>query len=173
MPDISKITLPDGVTYDIKDTVARQAMGGGINLIEGETTTPLQDGSTTNPIIVDGESYTAKKNDAVFYGNKELVFDGAKWHEFGDMTGLGALAQKDSASGSYTPNGTITGGAVSLSYTTVNSINNVGSLPTLTATVENEILTIAFNQGSLPTKGTDTSVATGVQTFTQPTFSGT
>lgn len=28
MPDISKITLPDGVTYDIKDTVARGGGGG-------------------------------------------------------------------------------------------------------------------------------------------------
>lgn len=29
MADISKITMPNGVTYDIKDTVARQGGGGG------------------------------------------------------------------------------------------------------------------------------------------------
>ena len=27
-------------------------------------------------------------NLAVFYGKKEFVFDGTKWHEFGDLTGL-------------------------------------------------------------------------------------
>lgn len=29
MADISQITMPDGTTYNIKDTVARQSGGGG------------------------------------------------------------------------------------------------------------------------------------------------
>ena len=59
--------------------------GDSIELIKikGETTTPLTDGATTNPIIIDGQSYTAKENDAVFYNMKEFVFDGLRWHEFG------------------------------------------------------------------------------------------
>lgn len=67
---------------------------GGI-ILKGETTTPLTDDATTNPITIDGASYTAQMNDAVFYGNKEFVFDGTKWHEFGDMSGLGTAAQKN------------------------------------------------------------------------------
>lgn len=59
----------------------------GVSLI-GETSTALTDNSTTNPIIVDGESYTAQPNDAVIYGHKEFLFDGTKWHEFGDLSGL-------------------------------------------------------------------------------------
>ena len=106
MADISKITLPSGTTYDIKDAVARSAIGGAI-IIRGTTTTALTDEATTNPIQINGESYTAVANDAVFYGKKEFVFDGTYWHEFGDMSGLGALATKDSASGSYTPAGTV------------------------------------------------------------------
>ena len=106
MADISKITLPSGTTYDIKDATARAALGGAI-IIRGTTTTALTDEATTNPITIDGNSYTAVANDAVFYGKKEFVFDGTKWHEFGDMSGLGALATKDSASGSYTPAGTV------------------------------------------------------------------
>lgn len=51
--------------------------------IKGETTTPLTDGATTNPIMIDGQPYMAKENDAVFYNMKEYVFDGTKWHEFG------------------------------------------------------------------------------------------
>lgn len=107
MADISKITLPSGTTYDIKDAVARAAVGGAI-IIRGTTTTALTDEATTNPITIDNESYTAVANDAVFYQKKEFVFDGTKWHEFGDMSGLGALATKDSASGSYTPAGSVT-----------------------------------------------------------------
>lgn len=60
---------------------------GGIILV-GETTTQLVDNATTNPITVDGQSYTAQPNDAVIYGNKEFLFDGTKWHEFGDLSGL-------------------------------------------------------------------------------------
>lgn len=63
----------------------------GIILV-GETTTQLVDEATTNPIAVDGESYTAQPNDAVIYGSKEFLFDGTKWHEFGDLSGL---ASKD------------------------------------------------------------------------------
>lgn len=64
---------------------------GGIILI-GETTTVLADEATTNPIIVNGSSYMAQPNDAVIYGSKEFLFDGTKWHEFGDLSGL---ASKD------------------------------------------------------------------------------
>jgi len=64
---------------------------GGIVLV-GETTTALTDEATTNPITVDGQSYTAQPNDAVIYGSKEFLFDGTKWHEFGDLSGL---ASKD------------------------------------------------------------------------------
>lgn len=93
MADISKLKI-DGTTYDIKDTTARATMSGAI-LILGATTTALVDEATTNPITVNGESVTAVGNDAVFYNSKEFVFDGTYWHEFGDMTGLGDLAQHD------------------------------------------------------------------------------
>lgn len=116
-PTISQITLPSGSTYDIADSVARSQISGAITL-RGETTTALTDNATTNPITISGNSYTAIANDAVFYSHKEFVFDGTYWHEFGDMSGLGALATKDSASGTYTPAGSITGGAFTGSSTT-------------------------------------------------------
>lgn len=56
----------------------------------GETTTPLTDGATTNPIQIDGESYTAQVNDLVFYGNKEFLFTANGWREVGDITNLNA-----------------------------------------------------------------------------------
>lgn len=56
----------------------------------GETTTPLTDGATTNPITIDGESYTAQVNDLVFYQNKEFLFTANGWREVGDLTNLNA-----------------------------------------------------------------------------------
>ena len=76
---------------------------------------------------------------------------------------------------SGTPTGSCSGGGVTLNTTTVNSITNVGSLPELTFTPNAGTgnLTIAWSQGSLPTKGSDTTVATSVDQFTDPTFTGT
>ena len=107
MADLSKITLPSGSTYNFKDTVAREMAAGTIHLVEGQCTTALTDMATTNPIVINGEDYTAVKGDAVLYDNKEFVFDGTYWHEFGDLTGLGDLAFKNSATGSFTPAGTV------------------------------------------------------------------
>lgn len=82
---------------------------------------------------------------------------------------LKSLAYKDSASGSFTPSGTNSGGNVTLSKTTVNSITNVGSMPTFTVNGTN----LTITNGTPPTKGADVSVATDIDTITQPTFTGT
>ena len=160
MADISKITLPSGTTYNIKDEVARQIASGGIQL-KGVTTTALTDEATTNPIQINGESYTAVSQDAVFYGKKEFVFDGTKWHEFGDMSGLGALAYKDSASGFVTTPTGITG--LKLADTSVAGGGNV----TAQGTVSAPVFTGATKTVSV--KGTPAgtiSVGTGTANYT-------
>ena len=73
--------------YEVSSGGGGGGTSGGIVLV-GETTTALTDNATTNPITVNGSSYTAQPNDAVIYGNKEFLFDGTKWHEFGDLSGL-------------------------------------------------------------------------------------
>lgn len=72
----------------LKDMIERLATGAVRPM--GETTTPLTDGATTNPITIDGESYTAQANDIVFYGNKEFLFVNSSWREIGDLTNLTA-----------------------------------------------------------------------------------
>lgn len=72
----------------IKDLIAQ--LQSAVNL-KGETTTPLTDNATTNPIMIDGESYTAVMNDAVIYQSGEFIFDGTKWHELGDLSNLTSL----------------------------------------------------------------------------------
>ena len=113
MADISKITLLNGTTYDLKDTQARNdiedikgAIGGGVTFM-GETTTTLTDGATTNPITINDKSVTAIKGYLVVYNSKEFVFDGTKWIEMGDLSVLGALAYKNNASGNFTPSGSV------------------------------------------------------------------
>lgn len=184
MADISKITLPSGSTYDLKDAQARsdiadiqRAISGGLHF-RGETTTALTDGATTNPITINGSSYTAVSGDLVLYDEKEFLFDGTKWIEMGDLSLLGALAYKDSASGSFTPAGSVSAPNISVATaggtTTVNSITAVGTLPAYTATVANETLTMTWNAGTLPTKGADTVVKTtdAAYSASQPTFTG-
>lgn len=187
MADFSSITA-NGTTYMVKDAAAREriaALEGGSYFI-GVTTTALTDGATTNPITINSKSVTATNGNIAIYGQKEFIFDGTKWIEFGDLSALGSLAYKNSASASYTPAGTISkitpAGSVtvtpSTTTTTVNSITAVGSLPSLSYDSTNEKLT--FNAGSLPTKGSNTTVVTGVTTTgsfsgtgVTPTFTGT
>lgn len=53
---------------------------------QGVTTTEISDGSTTNPVTINGQPYTAKKGDMVSYGATEFVFNGTVWQEFGAST---------------------------------------------------------------------------------------
>lgn len=105
MPDISKITLPNGTTYDIKDATARQAVAGGVTYL-GKSTTAITDGGTETPTI-GGSPATPNTGDMVIYNSKEFVWDGSEWNEFGDMSNLGTLAYQNSASGSFTPSGSV------------------------------------------------------------------
>lgn len=102
MADISKITLPSGNTYDIKDQGARDLIASlqGGSYFLGKSTTALTDGATTNPIQIDGVTgtTTAVNGNVAVYGNAEFVFNGTKWIEFGDLSTLGSLAYKDSVS---------------------------------------------------------------------------
>lgn len=119
MPEISKITLPSGTTYDIKDATARAAISGGTVFL-GITATPLTDGASTSPIIIDGESVNAINGGIVIYNNKEFIYADvdSKWHEIGDTGNLGALAYKDNATGTFTPSGTVSQPTFSGSSTT-------------------------------------------------------
>ena len=99
MADISKITLPSGNSYDLKDAAAREAIAAlqGGSYFLGKSTTAIEDQATTNPISIDGETdpVTATNGNVVVYGNKEFIFNGTKWIEFGDLSMLGDLAVLD------------------------------------------------------------------------------
>ena len=136
-----KVKLLDGSLAEVCDSTARAAIQGGTYFL-GVTTTALTDGATTNPITIAEESVTATNGNVVAYGNKEFVFAAidSKWHELGDLTNLGALALKDSASGSYTPAGSIDASfsGTSVSYTPAGSVSkpDVDVTPTTASIAE-------------------------------------
>ena len=148
VPEISKIKLPNGTEYDLKDAWARQQIeaitGGDAIVFKGVSSTALTDGGTENP-TVDGTVVTEKvAGDLYFYQTYEFIWDGAKWVELGlAPSEFGDLAFADTASTSYTPDGSVT-----FSGTT-----------NKTATV------------SAADSGTTTYTPGG--TVTQPTFTGT
>lgn len=122
MPDISKITLPSGTTYDIKDAVAREAIASGTTFL-GVTTTALTDGSTASSITISSELVDAVNGGIAIYGNKEFIYVSAdsKWHEIGDTTNLGDLAYKDEATGTFTPSGSVAAPTFTGTAATINS----------------------------------------------------
>lgn len=187
MADISKINV-GGTSYNIKDSVAREALTGltGAMHYIGTTTTPITDGADTTPVAITGkDNVTPNAGDVVIYGNKEFVWNGSAWNEFGDMGSLKALAFKDSAEGTFTPQGsnspsavTLTGGATSkldtdtINTTTVHdtpsvTTDNIGSASEwsegtmFTAEVSGEELTLTA--GTAPSLTvTSKAVATGI-----------
>lgn len=176
MADISKITVPVLVegslvntTFDIKDAGARQLindLGNAVYWI-GVTTNALTDGDTTNPITVNSESVTVKVGGMAQYSGEEFVWNGSAWQSIG-KNNFGALAFKSSASGNFTPAGSVTSEITGGTNATVNSITAVGTLPSFSVSGE----TLTYTPGTLPTKGDDTSVVTATGTVSS-TFSGT
>lgn len=203
MADISKITLPSGTTYNIKDQGARdliETLSSPTSYL-GVTSTEITDGSTVSPIVIGDKTVTPKSGDIAAYGNSEFIWSGTegKWREFGSTGSLGDLAFKDSASASYTPAGAVsqptftgTKATISANYTpagtvaaptvtvtantaSVKPFGSAGTLPSFTASVSGETLSLSFSAGTLPTAGTAVTVATGIKSATAsaPAFTGT
>ena len=122
MADISKLKLPSGSVYNIKDSWSREKIGeissmiqGGVHYL-GKTSTVLSgDGDTTPSVVIGSETIEASQGDMVSMAKAgsqdlEFIFNGTAWYELGSTGSLKALAFKDSASGStsYTPEGTLT-----------------------------------------------------------------
>ena len=179
MPDTKKyfthLTLLDGSKVYVKDEVAREAIQGGTHF-RGVTSTVLTDGASTNPITIGEQSYTAVNGDIVAYSNKEFIFADfdSKWHELGDLTGLGALALKDEASGTYTPAGEVTfsGGTVSSSgsYTPAGTVEFSGGTVESTGSYT-PAGTVEFSGGTVESTGSYTPA--GEVTFNGGTVEST
>lgn len=121
-PVIDSVQLPGSETkYWVQDTEAREkieALASATHFL-GVTTTALEDGSNTNPIIINEQEVTAVSGDIAIYKKNiglqeslslEFIFDGTYWQLLGGQSieGAGDLAYKDTAEGNYTPAGSVT-----------------------------------------------------------------
>ena len=114
MPNISKITLPNNLTYDIKDAAARndissiQAVigtltGANVVIFRGVSSTTLTDGGTQNPTINGSAVTTKRTGDVYFYGTEEFIWGSdSKWHALGSLDTLGRFAYISAISGDST-----------------------------------------------------------------------
>lgn len=176
---LSKFTV-GSTTYDLKDAKAwsdiadiKSSITGAMHWL-GYTTTPLTDGATTNPIIIEEESVTAVAGDVTAVAgsgsgsaaDKEFVFNGTKWQEYGSTGSLKALAFKDNASASYTPAGTNASSSVSFSGTTsetvLKAVDDAAVAPSFTEG--------AFSAGTLPSFTEGTFSAGTLPSFTEGAF---
>lgn len=129
MPEISKISLPSGTTYNIKDAGARELIANihsfNYYICTQASDTPYgvqwDDGGTTITGTLAASADTMYKiylvpedNDTGDYYDEYLTVNPSEntysWEKFGStqasIGNLGDLAYKDTASGSYTPAGT-------------------------------------------------------------------
>jgi hypothetical protein len=177
---LSKLTLPvnvggtvTNVEYTLKDAEAREMIEdlGHALYWMGVTTDALTDGSTTNPITINSESVEAKLGGMASYDGSEFVWNGSAWQELG-KNNFGALAFKSSASGTYTPAGSVAITQGTDTTDTVTPFGTAGTLPDAYYTVSGETATFNFSAGSLPTAGSDVTVLTARGTDTAA-FTGT
>lgn len=180
MPDISKITLPSGTTYDIKDAVARQMAGHGVSftICTQASNTPYgvtwdDDGTTITGTLVASEDtegtfylvpmHTETKD---IYAEYVTIEDGENfdWEKIGttdiDLSNLGDLAYKDTASASYTPAGTVSQPTFSgSSLTSTGTFTPSGSVSAPTISVSSAGSTATIHN---PTKATVATAVTAV-----------
>ena len=195
MADISKITLPSGTTYNIKDEVARQMASAGVSftICTSAENTPKdvtweKEGTTITGTLVASASTTG-----VFYlvksttqGGKDIyaeyvtVKNGAdySWEKIGttdiDLSDLGALAYKDNVSTNVKPEGT-----VSQPTFTGNAMTSTGSFvpdgtvskPTFTGTEGN--VSVTGTPAGTISVGTGSANYTPAGTVSTPTITVT
>lgn len=155
MADISKIKLPSGTEYNLKDASARadiqsissqiEALTGGDAIVfAGISSAELTDGGTESAVI-DGEPVAAEIGQLFFYGTQEFIYGpDNKWHALGSLDSLGALAYKNSASGTVTPTGTVSQPTFTgSSLTSTGTFTPSGSVSVSAATTSNATATVS------------------------------
>lgn len=176
IPVLSKVKLPSGTTYYLKDAWAREQLENITQYSKylGVTTTELVDGQDANPITVGGKSVTAETGNIAIYGDKEFIYNGSTWQEFGDLSALvnqlGDFAYVDSASTSYTPEGTITGSFIGTESSLSLEASVTGNVDASFSGTEGDISA----SGTVAAKDVVISGGAGTATYTpEGTVSGT
>lgn len=161
------IVVPDKYVPVADPTGEDPAANGWYEYDEATTSYVLTEDTTP----VQGKTYytttiMAKLGGMAQYSGEEFVWNGTAWQSVG-KNNFGSLAFKNSASGSYSPTGSVEITPGTDTTDTVPNVTGVGTLPSMTLSGE----TLIFNAGSLPTlgeakvvlkeRGADTAAFTG------------
>lgn len=186
MADISKITLPSGTTYNLKDEVARQAAAAGVSFVVSTDagSTPKDVTWDKSGTTITGTLVASASTSGAFYlvptttaGGKDIyseyvtIKQGSgstvtySWEKIGttdiDLSALGDLAYKDTATGNYKPEG-----SVSKPTFTGNAMTSTGTF-TPGGTVSKP--TFTGTEGNINVSGTPAgsiSIGTGSANYT-------
>ena len=195
-PVISKVTLPSGTEYYIKDSEARTkindldsrvstlAVAGGMRYL-GISATLVTDGGTES-VYINGETIYTSGIDAgsvVIYDESEFIWNGTKWQLLGEVNQtFGDLAAADETIASYTPEGTVsqptfsgTLSNVSLASSSSTSANSLEYVPSGTVSATWTGLSTTSTGSYTPAGSVTTTVATtsDTQVLVAPAESGT
>lgn len=195
MAEISRITLPTGTTYDIKDAAAREMISAGVTFVVSTeaANTPKDVVWSTGTTTVTGTLVASVNTKGSFYlvpatteGGKDIYAEYItvlkdttySWEKVGttdiDLSDLGSLAYKDSASGNYTPAGTVsqpTFTGTSMSSTGTFTPSGTVSQPSFTGT-EGTVTVSGTPAGSI-SAGTGTANYTPSGSVAAPTVTVT
>ena len=179
MPDpkyFDRVKLLDGSYAEVCDAVARAAIVGSTHFI-GVTTTALTDGQTISQVTIGDETVNLANGDLMLYNSKEFIWASAdgKVHELGDLTGLGSLAYKNSATGSFTPQGSVSSPNITVTPTTA-TIAEFATAGSVTPGSANTPTVVSVTDGSanVPTAVSVTAGTANVPTaVTLPTLETT
>ena len=150
MPDpkyFQQVEMPDGSILEVKDTVARNAIAGGVKYIgklyvSEPTYTHLTDGDTRASVeVVDTTASGGHKKMSSTAGylviddTDEYIYSGTSWSKFGSEGALGDFAYADegrvtvpvSSYGNPTPNTTSTKATVNISENTSGNLAITGT----------------------------------------------
>lgn len=179
---ISQVQVPVGTglsTYWIKDTDAwsrldaiEDAVTGAVHFLgKASAEDNIEENSTTNPVHIGTKTVTAVAGDIVYTegsgtgasAEKEFIFNGTSWQEFGSTSALKAMAFASQGTASYTPAGSITG-------------THTAASTTLNATkIDVSLETPVTNKPSVVTAVTSEAITyvTAVSSVTNPTVTVT
>ena len=103
-------SVTSGNTYLVTGGTVYSAISSAVSSVlkfVGTTTSDISDGSTTNPIIINNESYTAVTGNVVLKGNKEFLWNGTSWEEMGDEASWALKTVTITGTGYLTGGGTL------------------------------------------------------------------
>ena len=167
MADISKITLPSGNTYDIKDAVAREMISGGVSFIIAWDGTGTPDASEIpKGVVAGGVTGTLEAGDAqpgAFYLVKSSTTPSSETLDIYDeyaVVGSDVVSWEKIGDTKLNLADAVTGVSLSKSTDTV-----IGTDSTFTITQP----TVALSTGATAGSGV-VSLATGINTVTDPTI---